>query len=104
MQNEFGETILSPAYDLLSTRLLMTEDKEEMALTVNGKKARIKRKDFVALGKNLQIAEKAIDNCFSRLLKQTSKMKEVIKNSFLSPELQKRFNTLIDERAKTLQM
>lgn len=104
MQNEFGETILSPAYDLLSTRLLMTEDQEEMALTVNGKKARIKRKDFVALGKNLQIAEKAIDNCFSRLLKQTSEMKEVIKNSFLSPELQKCFNTLIDERAKALQM
>ena len=104
MQNEFGETILSPAYDLLSTRLLMTEDQEEMALTVNGKKASIKRKDFVALGKNLQIAEKAIDNCFSRLLKQTSEMKEVIKNSFLSPELQKRFNTLIDERVKALQM
>ena len=102
MQNEAGEMILSPAYDLLSTRLLMAEDKEEMALTVNGKKARIRREDFIALGKNLQIPEKAIDNSFSRLLKPIPEMKDVVKNSFLSVELQKRFYKLLDERAKVL--
>lgn len=37
---------LTPAYDLLSTTIVMPEDKEEMALTLNGKKANIKRSDF----------------------------------------------------------
>ena len=37
---------LTPAYDLLSTAIVMPEDKEEMALTLNGKKARIRRSDF----------------------------------------------------------
>lgn len=102
MRNESGEMILSPAYDLLSTKLLMSEDQEEMALTVNGKKAKIKREDFVFLGKNLQIADKAIENSFSRLLRHIPEMKEVVKNSFLSTELQKRFHKLLDERAKVL--
>lgn len=104
MQRLEGEMILAPAYDLLSTTLLMAEDKEEMALTVNGKKARIKRKDFIALGKNLQIAEKAIDNSFLRLMKHIPEMKNVVKKSFLSGKLQKRFNNLIDERTERLQI
>lgn len=37
---------LTPAYDLLSTAIVMPEDKEELALTLNGKKARIRRSDF----------------------------------------------------------
>ena len=102
MRNDAGEMVLSPAYDLLSTRLLMAEDKEEMALTLNGKKARIKREDFFALGKNLQIPDKAIDNSFSRLLKRIPEMKDVVKNSFLSAELKKNFIKLIDQRAKIL--
>lgn len=104
MRNEAEEMILSPAYDLLSTRLLMVDDKEEMALTVNGKKARIKLEDFIALGKNLQIPVKAIDNSLSRLLKHIPKMKDVIKSSFLSTDLQKKFNNLIDDRAKVLKV
>lgn len=104
MRNEAGEMVLSPAYDLLSTRLLMAEDKEEMALTVNGKKAKLKRADFVALGENLRIAEKAIENSFSRLSNKVPALKEVVKNSFLSASLKKRFKSLMDERARVLEL
>lgn len=102
MRNDANEMVLSPAYDLLSTRLLMAEDKEEMALTVNGKKARIKREDFIALGKNLQIPEKVIDSSFLRLLKHIPEMKDIVNSSFLSAKLQKRYNELLDNRAKEL--
>ena len=37
---------LSPAYDMVSTALVMPEDTEELALTLNGKKRKIKRSDF----------------------------------------------------------
>lgn len=53
---------LTPAYDLLSTTIVMPEDKEELALTLNGKKARLRRRDFeqsiIASGVN----EKVLDN------------------------------------------
>ena len=38
---------LTPAYDLLSTSLLIPEDPEELALTLNGKKRKLRRGDFV---------------------------------------------------------
>lgn len=37
---------LTPAYDLLSTLIVMPQDTEELALTLNGKKRKIKRSDF----------------------------------------------------------
>ena len=37
---------MPPGYDMLSTALLMPEDTEELALTLNGKRRKIKRSDF----------------------------------------------------------
>ena len=48
-----GEINLSPAYDLLPTNLLLSEDREEAALTLNGKKRRISRDDFMQFGTTL---------------------------------------------------
>ena len=53
---EYG---LSAAYDLLPVNLIMPSDKEETALTLNGKKHNIRRKDLLALAENCGIPEKA---------------------------------------------
>lgn len=100
LRNDNEEIVLAPAYDLLSTKLMPVGDKEEMALTINGKKARIKQEDFIALAKTLQIPDKVINNSFKQLLNNIPKMKEVIKNSFLSTTLKKHYISLIDERSK----
>ncbi len=102
MSNETGETVMSPAYDLLSTKLMPIDDKEEMALTVNGKKAKLKKEDFMVLGDNLNIPGKAIENSFARIAEHIPEMKVIIKNSFLSSELKKRYADLLDIRAKIL--
>jgi serine/threonine-protein kinase HipA len=96
MRTDSGEIILSPAYDLISTKLMPINDIEEMALTVNGKKAKIKKEDFISLGKNLNLSEKAIDASFSRILKKLPDLKEVISNSFLSEELKIRYSQLLN--------
>ncbi len=59
-----GLTGLSPAYDLLSTRLVIPEkdDNEEMALTINGRKRKFKLQDFLVLGERLKLTEKQIQN------------------------------------------
>lgn len=45
--------LLSPAYDLLNINLIFPSDKEDLALTLNGKKKRIKRLDFDKFAENL---------------------------------------------------
>ncbi len=102
MRNELNEVVLSPAYDLLSTNLLFAEDKEEMALSINGKKTKLKKIDFTVLGKNLKMNEKSIENSFKRLHNAIPKMKEVIHDSFIRPELKKIYLALLDSRAKLL--
>ena len=102
VRNKSDEMQLSPAYDLLSTRILLKEDKEEIALTVNGKKIKLKKIDFVMLGKNLKMNEKSIANSFTRILESVPQMKNIIKNSFMSNDSKKKYLELLANRAKIL--
>lgn len=96
------EITLSPAYDLLSTAIMPINDKEDLALPVNGKKARIKRVDFEKLGKNLGLFPKQMENSFSRLEKAIPEMENIVRDSFLSKELKKEYKNLLHERASKL--
>ena len=46
---------LSAAYDLLPVNLAMPEDTEDFALTMNGKKSKIKRHDFLTFADTCKI-------------------------------------------------
>ena len=89
---------LTPAYDLLSTAIVMTEDKEELALTLNGKKARIQRRDFehsiIASGVN----EKVLDNIDKKFRKALIKWIDLIDNSFLPDDFKRQYKRLIIAR------
>ena len=61
--------MLTPAYDLLSTSIVMLEDDEELALPLNGKKKRIKRSDFETAMRDSGMDEKAITNLFNKFFK-----------------------------------
>lgn len=94
--------MLSPAYDLLSTALAMPEDDEELALTLNGKKKRIKREDFEKAMRNSGMSEIAIQNLFKRFSKAIPKWHQIIKDSFLSIEFQEVYHSLIQTMAQRL--
>lgn len=97
-----GMTGLSPAYDLLATKLLTTRDPEEMALTVNGKKSRLKSSDFLALANSLNIPEKAIQRTWQRIESAISAMKRVIEISFLSDRSKVDYRDLLEVRSRQL--
>ena len=44
--------IRNKAYDMLPVNVIMPEDKEQMALTINGKKRNIHKKEFKILALN----------------------------------------------------
>ncbi len=76
----------SPAYDLLNTRIV-TKDNEESALTINGKKNKIKIDDFESVGILLKIPEKARKNVYSSLSSKKEDFYNIIKISFLESDL-----------------
>ena len=80
--------MLTPAYDLLSTSIVMPEDDEELALTLNGKKKKIKREDFEKAMSDSGMDEKSIANLFKKFERAYPKWIEMIAQSFLPAEQQ----------------
>lgn len=92
--------MLTPAYDLLSTALAMPEDDEELALTLNGKKKRIKREDFEKAMLDSGMDDKAIANIFNRFVKAIPKWHKLIDKSFLPTDFKDAYHCKIDTMSK----
>lgn len=95
---------LAPAYDLLNTLLVMPSDKEELALTLNAKKKKIKLQDFVSAMTNSGLESKVIQNMFQRFRSAEEKWYDWIENSFLPQEMKTGYMTMIKERMNRLNM
>lgn len=93
---------LSPAYDLLNTLLVMPSDKEELALTLNAKKKKIKLQDFVSAMTNSGLEGKVIQNIFQRFRSAEEKWYDWIENSFLPQEMKTGYTMMIKERMSRL--
>lgn len=95
---------MSPGYDYLSTRLLIPakEDGEELALPINGKKNKLRWKDFEALAQNLKVPLKVAHNLREKMLNLFPETEALIYQSFLKDESKDDFVQLIADRSKTL--
>lgn len=90
--------VLSPAYDLLPVNVLMPEDTEETALTLNVKKSRIDRADFLAFSKSAGLQEKAAEHIIDSVIVHKEDADRLIDKSFISDEMKDAFSTLMVER------
>lgn len=93
---------LSPAYDLLNVVIVNPEDKEELALTLDGKKKKLGLEHFQYLGAKLELNEKQIRSIFKRFEKFKPLAEEWIKRSFLSEEYKEKYKLLLKERYQIL--
>lgn len=96
---EFGWK-LAPAYDLLSTRLVIPEDKdpEELALTLTGKKSNFKMDAFMEFGKSIGLKRKQVSKLIDNLVSERDELLETIENSFLSGEKKEQYRTILTKR------
>ena len=94
----------TPAYDLLSTSIVMPEDNEELALTLNGKKKKIKREDFEKAMSDSGMDEKSIANLFKKFEKAYPKWIEMIAQSFLPEEQQGLYREQIERMSAKLEI
>jgi len=93
---------LSPAYDLLSTHIAMPEDEEELALTLNGKKKKMNRKDFTTAMTGAGLTAKATENLMDRITHRVVVHLDLIKSSFLPSEKQSEYIELVQKRLDRL--
>lgn len=96
-QNPSG-WILSPAYDLLNVVILNPDDQEELALSIAGKKKKLKQEHFIQLGKGLDLTDKQIKGAFKRIRNNTPKAIEWIDRSFLSANMITAYKEVLKNR------
>jgi serine/threonine-protein kinase HipA len=98
MINSGEQWTLSPAYDLLNVAIVNPEDTEELALTLEGKKKKLKWENFERLGLQLDLNKKQIKGIAKRFKKNKPIAVEYINNSFLSKEFKDKYKNLLEER------
>jgi serine/threonine-protein kinase HipA len=97
-----GEVVLSPAYDLLPTSLLIPADTEESTLTINGRKKKLKREDFLRCGASWKLTARQMENVFERFSAKMNDVIAFIDRGFSSQAGKENFQTLMRNRASSL--
>jgi serine/threonine-protein kinase HipA len=89
---------LAPAYDLLNVRIANPVDKEELALSLGGKKMKLTRAYFERFGEGLGLTPKQIQGVFKRFAKNKEKAITWIDQSFLSEGMKAAYLEILNER------
>jgi serine/threonine-protein kinase HipA len=93
---------LTPAYDLLNVAIANPKDKDELALTLSGKKTRLRMSDFLNASKAMGLEENVVQRLIAGLHKALPKWQQLIKVSFLSEEQKQAYEELIVSRLDRL--
>lgn len=98
-----AQYVLSPAYDMLSTNVVIPADKEQLALTLNGKKQNIRRKDFIIFATGLGMPERSAEKMIDKIVKLKSKYISMCRESYMPEQMKNSLEGLIEERIAVLE-
>lgn len=94
--------LFSPAYDLLNVNLIYPDDKEDLALTLGGRKRKVKRSDFNQFAMSLGISEIVRNNIYKDFSKQVDNVQDWINRSFLTDEYKEGYAQVISNKIKQI--
>jgi len=97
-----GSWGLAPAYDLLNVKIVNPDDNEELALSIDAKKRKLKIENFVTFGEGLGLNSRQIKNSFFRFQKNKKVAEEWLERSFLSTEMKTSYHDLLTEKINNL--
>ena len=97
-----GVYVLSAAYDMLSTNVVIPSDKEELALTINGKKQNIRRKDFLVFADTIGISERSAEKMIEKIVKLKDKYISMCRDSYMPEQMRANLENLIEQRIAVL--
>ena len=96
--------VLAPAYDLLNVTIVNPEDTEELALTLDGKKKKLKKDHFEKLAQGLGLTDIQTQRVFRRMIINRHKALEWIDQSFLSADLKTAYKKVLHYRYTQLSL
>lgn len=104
IESESGsrEYILSAAYDLLPVNIILPSDKDFSALTMNGKKRNLRKKDFLLLAENIGLSEKSAINIINKVINSKDKFVGLIQESYVSDEFKQNLIELMESRIELM--
>lgn len=96
------EYILSEAYDLLPVNAVLPEDTEQFALTINGKKNKIQKKDFIIFADSIGIPQKSAEKIIKNIASKKDEFLAMCDDSYLSPKMKATLKEIIVARISAL--
>jgi len=102
--NNGNSWTLSPAYDLLNVTIANPGDKEELALTLEGKKSNFRPEHFRRFAAGLGLTEKQIQNTYAMFFKAKETAFNWLDKSFLSPEIVNSYKELMVNRYRIIDL
>ena len=99
---ESGQYVLSDAYDLLPVNVILPEDKEQFALSMNGKKRNLRRKDFLVFAESSGIPAKTAERLIQSVVGRLNDYIELCRDSFLPDDMKVRLEAFMTERTDKL--
>lgn len=97
-----GKYKLSAAYDLLPVSVILPEDTEQTALTLNGKKKRIKREDFLQYADSIGVPQKAANNMIKKVTSMKEQYIKMCEESYMPEQMKESLKSLIENRVSEL--
>ncbi|HKK39667.1 MAG TPA: HipA domain-containing protein [Cryomorphaceae bacterium] len=95
---------LCPAYDLVASELVVEGDDEDLALNLNGKKKKIKKRDFIEAMEGAGLDRKVIENIFKKYNQLIPKWAEFIEKSFLNAVLKEEYKSLLLRKSEQIEL
>ena len=102
ISRERGNYVLSQAYDLINVHLIFPKDDEELALSLDGKKKRIGRKNFLNAMQSSGLDNKVIGNMLKKFVDVAPKWHDFIDISFLPRDLKDKYKDEISANLSKL--
>ncbi len=93
---------LSPAYDIVNSRLVLPGEKEECCLSIQGKRNKVRRNDFMTLADHLTLKSEEYENVFDRLYSLQGEFEKMIGLGCLPADMQEGFMEIFRERMKRI--
>ena len=92
----------SAAYDILPVNIILPEDQEELALTLNGKKKNLRRSDFLKFAEICGINRKSTEKMINNLILKTDDFILLCGESYLPEDMKENLKQLIIKRKERL--
>lgn len=101
-----GKTELAPAYDFLNTTIILPKAKEELALSLNGKKSNLHAKDFIEYYayERLSLNANIVLETLQYFKNKIPKFLKWIDISFLSPSMKNAYREILTQRSIKLSL